>query len=801
MKFATLLILLTMAVCSSISVSGATFTVTNTDDSGTGSLRQAILDSNASVGVFDTITFNILPPDEVHTITPVTQLPFITDPVVIDGYTQPGSKANMLAADDNATLLIELNGASTFASHGLVINAGGSTVRGLVINRFSSSGIYMLTHGGNTVTGCFVGTDPEGTAALPNGEGIVVQSGDGNNIGGSTAAERNIISGNKGPAGVHLLSAFNLVQGNFVGTDRSGKNALGNTVAGINVGGGFAANNTIGGTTPGAGNIISGNSNQGIATFTNGVINLTVQGNFIGVDVTGTAGLGNATIGVHLGGSFDPALPALIGGSATGAGNIIGANGTRGIYIIQTNVVVQGNHIGTDLSGTVNLGNSQSGVETQVNAESLIGGEGPGEGNTIAFNGAGSPEGSNAGVLIYSGTHSILGNAIYSNVGLGIDFNNDGVTPNDAGDADTGANNLQNFPKISAVTVAGGNVTISGSLNSTPSTAFRLEFFSNSSADPSGFGEGQTFLGFVDVTTDPGGNATFNVTLPFTGSFNVVTATATDGDGNSSEFSHAFGIKLQNISTRMNVLTGENVLIGGFIITGDDPKQVIVRAIGPSLGIVGLSGVLDDPILELHEADGMVVTSDNWKDTQQAEIEATGLQPSDDLESAIVAALEPGLYTAVVSGKDSGTGVGLVEVFDLDQFLGPILANISTRGFVDMGDNVMIGGFIVGPTDTGLADVLVRAIGPSLSDFGIANPLLDPLLELHDSNGALLTTNDNWKDTQETEIEATGLPPTNDSESAILQTLAPGAYTAVVRGVADTTGVGLVEVYNLPNTL
>jgi hypothetical protein len=142
-----------------------------------------------------------------------------------------------------------------------------------------------------------------------------------------------------------------------------------------------------------------------------------------------------------------------------------------------------------------------------------------------------------------------------------------------------------------------------------------------------------------------------------------------------------------------------------------------------------------------------------------------------------------------------------VEVFDLDQFLGPILANISTRGFVDMGDNVMIGGFIVGPTDTGLADVLVRAIGPSLSDFGIANPLLDPLLELHDSNGALLTTNDNWKDTQETEIEATGLPPGNDSESAILQTLAPGAYTAVVRGVADTTGVGLVEVYNLPNTL
>jgi hypothetical protein len=152
-----------------------------------------------------------------------------------------------------------------------------------------------------------------------------------------------------------------------------------------------------------------------------------------------------------------------------------------------------------------------------------------------------------------------------------------------------------------------------------------------------------------------------------------------------------------------------------------------------------------------------------------------------------------------VSGKNSGTGIALVEAYDLDQTLGPILANISTRGFVDTGDNVMIGGFIVGPTGSGDLNVLIRAIGPSLTDFGIDNPLLDPLLELHDSNGATLTTNDNWKDSQQAEIEATGLAPTNNSESAILQTLAPGGYTAIVRGVGDTTGVGLVEVYNLPN--
>ncbi|MBA3650959.1 MAG: hypothetical protein H0W66_05645, partial [Chthoniobacterales bacterium] len=384
---------------------------------------------------------------------------------------------------------------------------------------------------------------------------------------------------------------------------------------------------------------------------------------------------------------------------------------------------------------------------------------------------------------------------------LGIDLGTDGVSLNDLGDGDSGPNNLQNFPRVATVTATGGNVAISGFLNSRPNTAYRIEFFANDVADPSGFGEGQTFLGSADVTTDGVGNNAFDVSFPFAGLVNVVTATATDPDGNTSEFSHAFGIKLQNISTRLNVLTGENVLIGGFIITGDLPKEVIVRAIGPSLGAAGLFGAMEDTVLELHEADGTVVTNDNWKDTQQAEIEATGLAPSDDLESAIVATLEPGAYTAIVSGKDNTTGIALVEAYDRDQTLGSILANISTRGFVDAGDNVMIGGFIVGPTDTGLADVLIRGIGPSLGAFGIANPLLDPLLELHDSNGATLTTNDNWKDTQQTEIEATGLPPTDDNESAILQTLAPGAYTAILRGVNDTTGVGLVEVYNLANTL
>ena len=258
---------------------------------------------------------------------------------------------------------------------------------------------------------------------------------------------------------------------------------------------------------------------------------------------------------------------------------------------------------------------------------------------------------------------------------------------------------------------------------------------------------------------------------------------------------------LLNISTRLNVQTGDNVLIGGFIVTGTVPKKVILRAIGPSLasGNPPIADALADPILELHEPDGTVITNDNWKDTQEAEIIASTIPPTNDLESAIVATLNPGAYTAIVSGKNGGTGVGLVEAYDLDQAAASQLANISTRGFVETGDNVLIGGFIVGGAGGGSASVIVRAIGPSLAN---ANPpvpgaLADPFLELHDGNGATIASDDNWKDTQEAEIIATTIPPTDDLESAIVDTLAPGNYTAIVSGKNNTTGVSLVEAYNL----
>jgi Concanavalin A-like lectin/glucanases superfamily len=251
---------------------------------------------------------------------------------------------------------------------------------------------------------------------------------------------------------------------------------------------------------------------------------------------------------------------------------------------------------------------------------------------------------------------------------------------------------------------------------------------------------------------------------------------------------------LLNISTRLNVQTGDNVLIGGFIITGTNPKKVIVRGIGPSLG---LQGVLADPTLELHEPDGTVVTNDNWRDTQEQEIIDTTIPPTNDLESAIVATLDPGAYTIILAGKNDGSGVGLVEAYDLDQAADSKLANISTRGFVETNDNVMIGGFIIGGGGGGARTIVGRAIGPSLTDTGVASALQDPTLELHDSNGALIASNDNWRTDQEAEIIATTIPPTNDLESAIVRDLTPGAYTAIVSGVNSTTGVALVEVYAL----
>ncbi len=244
----------------------------------------------------------------------------------------------------------------------------------------------------------------------------------------------------------------------------------------------------------------------------------------------------------------------------------------------------------------------------------------------------------------------------------------------------------------------------------------------------------------------------------------------------------------------MQVQNGDSVLIGGFIVTGEKTKNVVLRAIGPSLTAAGIQGALSDPELELYNAAGeLIAMNDNWTSLPSDTV-PTGLAPTDPSESFIVASLDPGPYTAVLRGTNGATGVGLFELYDIDAQSSRV-SNISTRGLVTSGDGAMIAGFIIGGEDP--TKVIVRAIGPSLAAAGVSGALLDPTLELRDAEGSLVFANNNWRSAQEAQLIDSNLEPTDDKEAAIIATLVPGNYTATVRGVGDTTGVALIEVYNL----
>ncbi len=317
------------------------------------------------------------------------------------------------------------------------------------------------------------------------------------------------------------------------------------------------------------------------------------------------------------------------------------------------------------------------------------------------------------------------------------------------------------------------------------------------------FYDGTTLYGIDTFITSDIGVYTINTTSGI--ATRISTVTGLPSEDYFVDTAAASVAQLLNLSGRQSVLTGDKVLIGGLIITGSQNKHVLARGIGPSLSARGVPGVLSDPMLKVFNSSGTVIaTNDNWQTTilggqitsdQSSAIGMSGLSPGDSHESALILDLTPGGYTAILSGKDNGTGVGLIETYDLDQDAPSSLGNISARGFVGTGENVMIGGFIAGPTNGGSAKVLVRAIGPSLP---LSGALADPTLELHDGNGMVIGSNDNWRDTQQSEIQATGIPPMNDFESALLKTLAPGAYTVIVRGKNNSTGIGLVEVYAVP---
>jgi len=532
----------------------ATITVTGTGDTiavdGIVTLREAITSINAGasanadvvpVGIYgtsDAIHFNI-PVAGVHTIAPSPFLPNITKPVIIDGYSQPGASPNTNGSGlgTNAMLLIELNMAG---GHALTLSGGNSTVRGLVINRSHlAAGISLPGNSGYVIAGNFIGTNPAGTAAGPGNDNTGIDINATNTtIGGLTPADRNLISSNvtNGISCCATGVANTIIQNNLIGTNASGTSALGNFAQGIAMGGGTG--NTIGSTDPAGRNVIAASGQYGITIGSSGN---TVQGNYVGTDVTGTIAIPNAVTGINLVGGNNT-----VGGIAVGAGNLISGNTLTGITLNNQLVggnVIQGNLIGTDHTGTVGIaGHSTAGINVGpfVNGNT-IGGTVAGAENVIAFATGNGIRVDGQGATGGTGNR-ILGNRIFSNGKLGIKLgtNTSDIvpTPNDAGDADTGPNTLQNYPLLSTAVATGATIAIAGALNSAPGAVFRVELFSSTACDPSGNGEGQSYLGFTDVTTDGGGNITFGpVTLPYSGGQRQITATATNSANNTSEFS------------------------------------------------------------------------------------------------------------------------------------------------------------------------------------------------------------------------------------------------------------------------
>ena len=666
-----------LMLCASPANAATTFTVNRTDDAQDGeiiddlcdvdtavegnqcTLRAAIQEANSTandVAGPDAINFN-LPDDpnvagnEVKTISPSTPLPNLTDPVIIDGYSQPGSSTSD-SSGSNAIVKIELSGANAgAAATGLTITAADSIIKGLTINRFDQYGILIKGAGAtnNKVEGNYIGTDASGTQRLGNfWAGVRIENASAKNtIGGTQPAHRNVVSGSSGP-GVDIYgpgTTGNKVEGNYIGTDASGTQRLGNQ-QGVRAWSG-ASNSTIGGTLSGARNVISGNLDgvyiSGDSTGSK------VQGNFIGTDRSGTVALGNTYTGV----AFDNVANSTIGGTLSGARNVISGNGAAGIQFYTvlgaTNNKVEGNYIGTDASGTQDLGNSAEGVLLRGNVfENTIGGTASGARNVISGNGGAgvnvisgardnhiegnyigtdasgthSLGNSGSGVRIESGTgNSILSNSIFSNNNpstfqseLGIDLGTTtGVTANDEDDPDAGANNLQNFPVRTSVGGADddGRTIIVGELNTTPNKAFTIQLFANPSADNSTFGEGKTYLGQkTDIMTDASGNASFSLTTTENLNSQFVTATATSSTEGTSEFSKAVAVNEVN-DPPVNLVPGpQNTNEDGTLVfSGDNANRILVSDPDAGSGSVMVRLQVDHGMLTLNGTGGLTFAS------------------------------------------------------------------------------------------------------------------------------------------------------------------------------------------------
>ncbi len=564
----------------------ATFAVTTAADSGPGSLRQAILDANASPGP-DNVVFAI-PGGGIVTISPLTALPVLADAAVIDGSTQPGFAGSPV---------IELDGSQVgIGIVGLEDSGGGSTIRALAIGGFGSYGILLDGPSGSAVEGCYVGLDASGTMVRGNRiAGIGVTSG-AHRIGGTAPGAGNVIAGQT--IGIDLSSPQqgNVIQGNVIGLLANGI-ASGSSL-GINL---ASPGTLVGGAAPGAGNVVSGHQGDGInlSAEASGSV---IQGNRIGTDVTGEYAISNTAIGVSIAGADN----VLVGGAAPGAGNLISGNGGNAVTLLGNGGVVQGNLLGVNATATGPIPNGQ-GVHLAQAFGATIGGLGSGEGNVIADN-------LGSGVVVDSGDgNSIRGNAIFGNGAMGIDLVTDdlllGPTANDEGDYDEGANHLQNFPIIEQVDAQPGALRIRGYLSSAADSVYTIDFYSDSAcaARPRTPPQARTHLGEATVTTSGGdapdhggGEVAFDVTLDAVlEPGDVVTATATDAGGDTSEVSSGivFGVAPRSGSfaggEAIAVLgtdfpSDATVTVGGIVVSSLVVTETTIAAVSPALppGIV-----------------------------------------------------------------------------------------------------------------------------------------------------------------------------------------------------------------------
>lgn len=809
-----------LTIASALSVTAATFTVTNTNDTGPGSLRQAVLDANAATTA-DTIVFDPGLFGTPQTITLATEIQISNNFNTVDTLTITGPGSNLLTVSgNNVTRIFQTIQEDTASISGMtltnglgdnggaLLNGGVTTLTDMIFRQntaFNGGAILNAANGpnsgvlnisrcefrDNTTTGTNINgnggsaiasfgtltvTDSIITGGMTRGGGGALRIGGGVVDITSTTISNNTSGGvgnSDGGGGIYTNSEMTLtnciISGNTAGEDTDGGgiyNERGLTL--INT---IVTNNTA--ARHGGGIYDGGGNNDGSPIYFTIITNSTISHNVANtggstqvrgggvyaeggpaLTITGST-IHDNRIGSGEGGGIWSASTTRIDRSTISRNTAREFGGVRLVEIFHDSVVTNStiaNNTATLQNGGGGLGKDQCGlgctevsigntiISGNTNGDLRSGDLADGDSNDVAIRSLG-----------YNLIHSLTLNALYEASSTDLPL---GTDPDFEELRDNGGGTLTHAPKPGSPVIDKGR---------------RLS----------------------DAIIDQRG-----VPRP---SDNPALANAQGGDGSdigAFEIGESIGVAketLGNISTRLPVLTGDNVPIGGIIVAGSVPKRVIIRALGPSLAAAGVNGALANPTLQLFQGETLIAENDNWREDQEKAISQTGVAPSDNREAAIVRTLEPGNYTAIVRGKDNTTGIGLVEAYDLDQRPNSKLVNISTRGVVGSGDDVLIGGFIVGPTTR----VVVRAIGPSLANAGIQGSLQDPILELVNANGQVIRANDNWQGIQKAEIKATGLQPSDERESALLATLTAGSYTAVVRGATDGSGIGLVEVYNL----